>query len=238
MTVTKITTPGYTDQSVTTDKLANDSVTTDKLDNGAVTNEKLNINYLNLNTTGIGEGDIGSNGGTDGIFGIYNTTNDGNITLNLKNNSGVYNDILTSTSSLVTVKGDLSVIGNINSPQTAKAWATLGYQLVNNQYVSVIKQSYNISSATLNIVSSSGVAGGIIVYYTVTMSKPLSPGYCVVVTGDVTSASGFPTLFVYGPTSRRGREDLVQTSTSFTIGLGNNSFSYALNDHVSVVVFG
>jgi len=31
MSVTKITTPGYTDQSVTTDKLANDSVTTDKI---------------------------------------------------------------------------------------------------------------------------------------------------------------------------------------------------------------
>ena len=35
-----------------------------------------------INTTGIGEGDIGSDGGTDGVFGIYNTSNSGTFTFN------------------------------------------------------------------------------------------------------------------------------------------------------------
>jgi len=69
------------------------------------------LNLLNINTTGIGEGDLGSNGGADGIFGIFNTTNSGTITFNVKNSGGTSNAILSLTSSSspnVTVTGSFT----------------------------------------------------------------------------------------------------------------------------------
>ena len=61
-----------------------------KLDvNGALT-----VKALNLDTTGAGDGDILSNGGPDGIFGIFNTTNSGQITFTNKDSGGTNNERL------------------------------------------------------------------------------------------------------------------------------------------------
>jgi len=73
------------------------------------------VNSLNINTTGIGEGDLGSNGGTDGIFVISNTTNSGSIYLSAKNSSGTLNNTITLNSSSATVNGSLSVTSNITN---------------------------------------------------------------------------------------------------------------------------
>ena len=84
-----------------------------------LTSQQLNVSgittvdSLNINTTGIGEGDIGSDGGTDGIFGIYNTSNSGTFTFNAKNSGGTNIIILSLSSSSVTVDGDLNVTGDI-----------------------------------------------------------------------------------------------------------------------------
>jgi hypothetical protein len=51
------------------------------------------IDSINLDTTGVGKGDIGSSGGNDGVFAIYNTTNSGNIVLSLKNSLGINKNI-------------------------------------------------------------------------------------------------------------------------------------------------
>ena len=77
------------------------------------------VDSLNINTTGIGQGDLGSNGGSDGIFGIYNTTNSGTTIFNNKNSSGVYNDILTLTNSSATIDGALNVTGDITAFYTS-----------------------------------------------------------------------------------------------------------------------
>ena len=72
------------------------------------------VNGLNINTTGIGEGDLGSNGGGDKVFGIYNTTSGGSITINCENSSGTSNSILNVTSGIATVNGNLDVTNNVN----------------------------------------------------------------------------------------------------------------------------
>jgi hypothetical protein len=73
------------------------------------------LNSLNINTTGAVQGDLYSSGGGDGIFNINNTTNSGTTVFNNKNSSGVYNDILTLTSSTVTIDGALTVTGDITA---------------------------------------------------------------------------------------------------------------------------
>jgi hypothetical protein len=86
-----------------------------------LTSQQLNVSGittvegLNINTTGISEGDIGSDGGTDGIFGIYNTSNSGTFTFNAKNSGGTNISILSLSSSSVTVDGDLDVTGDITA---------------------------------------------------------------------------------------------------------------------------
>jgi hypothetical protein len=67
------------------------------------------VDGLNINTTGIGEGDIGSDGGTDGIFGIYNTSNSGTFTFNAKNSGGTNTSILSLSSSAAAVNGNLGI---------------------------------------------------------------------------------------------------------------------------------
>jgi len=54
-------------------------------------------------------GDIYGNGGTDGIFSIFNTTNSGRIFVYAKNSSGTNNNSLDLTSSSATVNGDLYI---------------------------------------------------------------------------------------------------------------------------------
>ncbi len=69
------------------------------------------VNALNINTSGAGEGDLFSNGGSDGIFGVFNNTNSGKITFNVKDSGGTYNDILSLLDDTVTVDGQLGVSG-------------------------------------------------------------------------------------------------------------------------------
>ena len=71
------------------------------------------VNAININTTGMGPGDLGSNGGGDGIFGIFNTTNSGTTVFFNKNSGGTYNDILTLANASATVDGELRVTGDI-----------------------------------------------------------------------------------------------------------------------------
>ena len=82
-------------------------------------------NALNINTTGIGIGDLGSNGGPDGVFGIYNTTNSGSIRLITKNSSGTDNSILNLDSSTATVNGNLG-IGTTNPTSALVVSGTIG----------------------------------------------------------------------------------------------------------------
>jgi microcystin-dependent protein len=69
---------------------------------------------LYITTDGPG-GDIVANGGTDGIFGIFNTTNSGTISLNAKNSGETYNDIISLTSSTALINGDLNVTGIVTA---------------------------------------------------------------------------------------------------------------------------
>ena len=82
------------------------------------------VDGLNINTTGIGEGDMGSDGGTDGIFGIYNTSNSGAFTFNVKNSGGTNNNILSLSSSVATVNGNLG-IGTTNPSSTLDVNGTI-----------------------------------------------------------------------------------------------------------------
>jgi hypothetical protein len=67
------------------------------------------VQALNINTNGIEAGDLGSNGGPDGIFGIYNTSIGGTITVNLKDSGGTSNSIVSLSSTIATVNGNLRV---------------------------------------------------------------------------------------------------------------------------------
>jgi hypothetical protein len=83
------------------------------------------VNTLNINTTGIGTGDLGSNGGSDGIFGIFNTTNSGSIRLITKNSSGIGNTIFDVSSSTATINGNLG-IGTTNPTSKLVVNGTIG----------------------------------------------------------------------------------------------------------------
>jgi hypothetical protein len=86
---------------------------------------------LYITRTDSTSGDILVNGGTDGIFGLFNTTNDGRITFNTKDSGGVYNDILDLISTQATIDGNLSVTGTatvdsniiLSNPNTSLSWA-------------------------------------------------------------------------------------------------------------------
>ena len=71
------------------------------------------VNALNINTSGMGQGDLGSNGGSDGIFGIYNTTNGGQTSFNVKDSSGANNNILQLFNGNATINGKLYVTDDI-----------------------------------------------------------------------------------------------------------------------------
>jgi hypothetical protein len=97
---------GTTNPSVKLDVIGNTKVKGDF----TVTNGDLYI----TRTDGIG-GDILANGGTDGIFGIFNTTNSGNIYLAAKNSGGTYNNTLALNSSSATINGSLNVTSDITN---------------------------------------------------------------------------------------------------------------------------
>jgi len=66
-------------------------------------------NALNLNTSGAGIGDLLSNGGSDGIFGIYNTTNSGKIVFPIKDSGGASNDILALVNDKAIIDGNVGI---------------------------------------------------------------------------------------------------------------------------------
>ena len=94
---------GTTTPSVKLDVIGNTKVKGDF----TVTNGELYITR-----TDTGTGDILANGGTDGIFGIANTTNSGSIYLSAKNSSGTLNNTITLNSSSATINGALTVAGD------------------------------------------------------------------------------------------------------------------------------
>jgi hypothetical protein len=79
---------------------------------------------INLNTTGIGTGNVGS-GGTFGVFNISNTTNSGQINLNLKNSAGVSTNTFAVVSAGATVNGTLNVRGNTSVTNNISASGNL-----------------------------------------------------------------------------------------------------------------
>ena len=90
---------------------------TAKLDVNGSAKVKGNLTVTNgdlyITRTDTAAGDIIANGGTDGIFGIYNTTNSGSIYLTTKNSGGTPNNTITLNSSSATVNGSLNATGNI-----------------------------------------------------------------------------------------------------------------------------
>jgi hypothetical protein len=107
---------------------------------GSLAADSLSLTHT---TTGIGVGDIGSNGGGDGIFGIYNTTNSGSIAFNVKDSGGTYNDILTMTSSVATVDGELRVTGDITAFYTSDQRLKDNITPINDPLAKVISISGN-----------------------------------------------------------------------------------------------
>jgi len=62
---------------------------------------KVTADSLNINCSGIGQGDFGSNGGGDGVWGIYNTSNSGTISLNCKDSGGSSKAVIDITSGTI-----------------------------------------------------------------------------------------------------------------------------------------
>ena len=69
----------------------------------------LTVKALNIDTSGAGDGDLLSNGGSDGIFGIFNTTNSGKTVFPIKDSGGVYNNILELVNDTATVSGKVAI---------------------------------------------------------------------------------------------------------------------------------
>jgi len=77
------------------------------------------VNALNINSSGAGQGDLHSDGGGDGVFGINNTTNSGQIQFNVKSGAGSYNTILQLFNASTQVNGALNVTGDITAFYTS-----------------------------------------------------------------------------------------------------------------------
>ena len=107
---------GTTNPSTKLDVIGNTKVTGDF----TVTNGDLYITRTDTAT-----GDILANGGTDGIFGISNTTNSGSIYLSAKNSSGTLNNTITLNSSTATINGNLG-IGTTNPTSKLVVDGTIG----------------------------------------------------------------------------------------------------------------
>jgi len=94
---------GTTNPSVKLDVIGNANIS------GIVTVKTLNINTTLPIESDSNGGDLNSSGGTDGIFGISNTTNSGSIYLSARNSSGTLNNTITLNSSSATVNGNLGI---------------------------------------------------------------------------------------------------------------------------------
>ena len=121
------------------------------------------VNALNINTSGMGQGDLGSSGGSDGIWGIYNTANGGETRFILKNAGGSENQILRLTNTSSTITGTLSVSGaatlssslSVSGTLSASGAATLSSSL---SVSSDISSSGNVS-ATGNVTAGNRLIG-------------------------------------------------------------------------------
>jgi hypothetical protein len=119
--------------------------------NTTITNSDLYI----TNTSSASGGDIFVNGGTDGIFRIWNTVNSGEIGFNAKNGSGTYNTILQLFNASAQVNGDLNVTGDI------AAFFTSDQRLKENivPIVNPLAKVLSISGNTYDWVQGSGKEG-------------------------------------------------------------------------------
>ena len=106
-------------QTTTSGALTVSGATTLSSTLGVTGNTTITNGELYITRTDAAGGDILANGGTDGIFGIFNTTNSGTISLNAKNSGGTYNNIISLTSSTALVNGDLNVTGDITAFYTS-----------------------------------------------------------------------------------------------------------------------
>ena len=114
---------GTTNPSVKLDVIGNTKVKGDF----TVSNGELYI----TRTDGV-SGDIFANGGTDGKFGIYNTTNSGSIELITKNSLGINNNILKVTSEIATVNGNLGIgTTNPTSSLSVNGSTVIGTEILN-----------------------------------------------------------------------------------------------------------
>jgi microcystin-dependent protein len=68
----------------------------------------LTADSMAINTSGIGQGDLGSNGGSDGIFGIINTSSSGKTYIVVENASG------TARNSVQVSYDDVKIVGNLD----------------------------------------------------------------------------------------------------------------------------
>ena len=107
LNVTGVTTLGITSATNLTSQQLNVS--------GITTVKNLGINTTLPAECDTSGGDLYSNGGTDGIFGILNTTNSGKIYISTRNSSGSIINTFTINSSTATVNGDLNVTGDITA---------------------------------------------------------------------------------------------------------------------------
>tara|TARA_A100000172_G_scaffold70552_1_gene50925 strand:+ start:2343 stop:3665 length:1323 start_codon:yes stop_codon:yes gene_type:complete len=91
-------------------------------------NGGLTVKALNINTSGAGDGDLLSNGGSDGIFGIFNTTNSGDTLFSLKDSGGTYKErlrIIGATDTTFAGSDDIVVDGGNGIAETTQVTGTI-----------------------------------------------------------------------------------------------------------------
>ena len=91
-------------------------------------NGGLTVKALNINTSGAGDGDLLSNGGSDGIFGIFNTTNSGDTLFSLKDSGGTSKErlrIIGATDTTFAGSDDIVVDGGNGIAETTQVTGTI-----------------------------------------------------------------------------------------------------------------
>tara|TARA_B100000214_G_scaffold142939_1_gene102261 strand:+ start:927 stop:2423 length:1497 start_codon:yes stop_codon:yes gene_type:complete len=86
-------------------------------------NGGLTVKALNINTSGAGDGDLLSNGGSDGTFGIFNTTDSGDILFSLKDSGGTPKEklrIIGATDTTFAASDDITLNQGGGVPETTQ----------------------------------------------------------------------------------------------------------------------